>query len=259
MPEHDIAIPDGILGPRRPPLRDRRRDALAAGRLHGVLARGEVVVVLVPRHPDSMLGELGATCVVGGRVREQHLAVGGEQLVADGCVGCGVANALVEEFEGAVGGVVEVVAAFAGDGGRGGGVADAERIVDAGVVDGEGVRFFDEEGVGVAVEGGVDAQAEEVLVVWRQNARSDFSTIWQILGVFETSGRCGENACGADFVVDGGVLAEVEGEDVLVVGNGDDGLENQDSGASYDGILRSEVGVFPQDAVVLLVAAHDVW
>jgi hypothetical protein len=38
--------------------------------------------------------------------------------------------------------------------------------VDVWVVDGEGDAFFDYERVGVAVDCGVYAQAEEVLMVW---------------------------------------------------------------------------------------------
>jgi hypothetical protein len=47
----------------------------------------------------------------------------------------------------------------------------------------------------------------------------------------------------------------MEGEDVLVVGDCDDGLQNEDAGSGYDGVLRAEIGVLPEDAVVLLVAA----
>jgi hypothetical protein len=53
-------------------------------------------------------------------------------------------------------------------------------------------------------------------------------------------------------------LGEVEGEDVLVVGDGDDGLQDEDAGAGYDGVLRAEVGVLPEDAVVLFVATDYV-
>jgi hypothetical protein len=47
----------------------------------------------------------------------------------------------------------------------------------------------------------------------------------------------------------------MEGEDVLVVGDCYDGLQNEDAGSGYDGVLRAEVGMLPQDAVVLFVAA----
>jgi hypothetical protein len=53
-------------------------------------------------------------------------------------------------------------------------------------------------------------------------------------------------------------LGEVEGEDILVVGDGDDGLQDENTGSGYDSVLRAEVRVLPQDAVVLLVAANYV-
>jgi hypothetical protein len=58
------------------------------------------------------------------------------------------------------------VATFVLDGGAGCRVTDAVVVVDVWVVDGEGDAFFDYERVGVAVDCGVYAQAEEVLMVW---------------------------------------------------------------------------------------------
>jgi hypothetical protein len=58
--------------------------------------------------------------------------------------------------------------------------------------------------------------------------------------------------------VDGGVLAEVEGEDAFVVTNNDDHLQYQDSGSCGHGVLSAEVGIFPQNPVVDFVAANDI-
>jgi hypothetical protein len=55
------------------------------------------------------------------------------------------------------------------------------------------------------------------------------------------------------------ILAEVESEDVLVITHGDNGLENKDTRSCYHSILCSEVCVLPQDAIVLFVAADNVW
>ena len=55
----------------------------------------------------------------------------------------------------------------------------------------------------------------------------------------------GEDSGCADFEGEGCVLGEVEGEDVLVVGDCDDRLQDEDAGAGYDGILRAEVRVLP--------------
>ena len=54
------------------------------------------------------------------------------------------------------------------------------------------------------------------------------------------------------------ILAEVEGEDILIVTHSDDGLEHKDTRSCYHRIMCSEVGVLPQDTIVLLVAAYDV-
>jgi hypothetical protein len=55
------------------------------------------------------------------------------------------------------------------------------------------------------------------------------------------------------------VLTEVEGEDVLVITHSDNGLEYKDSRSCYHRILCSEVGVLPQNTVILLVTAYNVW
>lgn len=53
-------------------------------------------------------------------------------------------------------------------------------------------------------------------------------------------------------------LVEFVVEDVLVVGKGDDELNNQLSSSGHDGTSGPPVGVLPADAVVLLVDADDV-
>ena len=58
------------------------------------------------------------------------------------------------------------MAAFVLDWRAGRRVADAVVVVDVWVVDGERDASFDHERVGVAVDCGVYAQAEEVLMVW---------------------------------------------------------------------------------------------
>lgn len=53
-------------------------------------------------------------------------------------------------------------------------------------------------------------------------------------------------------------MVEDEGEDVLVVRDGDDGLDDELAVAHDGGAAGAVVGVFPPDAVVLLVDADDV-
>jgi hypothetical protein len=79
------------------------------------------------------------------------LAVSGEQFESYGGESRRVEFGLVDYFERAVGGVVQVVAAFGLDGGAVCRVADAVIVVHVWVVDGEGHAFFDYERVGVAV------------------------------------------------------------------------------------------------------------
>lgn len=108
----------------------------------------------------------------------------------------------------------------------------------------------------MAVDGGIDSEGEEVLVVGGHDSRGDEGSVGN--GLVEVDRGCGEDARGADFVVDGGVLGELEGEDVLVVADGDYGLKDEDPGSGYDGVAGAVVGVFPEDPVVYLVAADHV-
>lgn len=71
-------------------------------------------------------------------------------------------------------------------------------------------------------------------------------------------GLGGENAGGADFVGHLTGLVEDEGEDVLVVGDGDDGLDYKLAIANDSGAAGAIVGVLPPDTVVLLMNADDV-
>lgn len=144
---------------------DPRRNPLPAQRLHGVGARGEKLVVVIPRDPDGMGGELGAFGVVGRRVREQHLAVEGRELESDGPVGDGVQDGFVDDFERPVDRVVEVEAGFVRDDLGRRRVADSERVVDFGVLERHWVGFFYQQRILVAGDCRVDAQGEDVLVV----------------------------------------------------------------------------------------------
>ena len=52
---------------------------------------------------------------------------------------------------------------------------------------------------------------------------------------------------------------ELEGENVFVVSNGDDGLEDKNAGSCYSSVAGAVVGMFPEDAVVDFVAADYAW
>jgi hypothetical protein len=51
---------------------------------------------------------------------------------------------------------------------------------------------------------------------------------------------------------------ELGGEDVFVVSNGDDGLEDKNTGSCYSSVAGVVVGMFPEDAAVDFVAADYV-
>jgi pantothenate kinase-related protein Tda10 len=53
-------------------------------------------------------------------------------------------------------------------------------------------------------------------------------------------------------------LVKVPGKDVVVVANGDDGLEDEQSLTGDSGTTGWSVGVLPQDPIVLFVTADDV-
>ncbi len=116
--------------------------------------------------------------------------------------------------------------------------------------------FFDDERIFVAVDGWVDAEGEKVLMIGCHDAGCDDGAVGD--RVADVDRVRGEDSCCTDFVVDGGVLAEVEDEDVFVVAYCDDCLEDQDSGSCHYGVAGTEVGMFPEDAVVDFVAAYDV-
>jgi hypothetical protein len=50
----------------------------------------------------------------------------------------------------------------------------------------------------------------------------------------------------------------MESENVLVITDGDDGLEHKNARPGYNSVLCAEVSVFPQDAVILFVTADNI-
>lgn len=158
------------------------------------------------------------------------------------------------DLEGSVFGEVEVVAAGVGDLGLGYGVAVSVWVE---VAAGHGVGFVVDEAVGVAaVDEGVDAEGEDVLVVGSEDAWMDDCSEVDLNTLVDGLGA--EDSCGADFVVHFSGLVEHEGHDVLVVCDCDDGLEDEFAVADDGGATGAVVCVLPSDASVLLVDANDV-
>ena len=118
-------------------------------------------------------------------------------------------------------GGIEVEAGGGGDGGFADGVAHGVRVEVFG--GGKGFDGAGDEGVFVAVDCGVDAEREDVLMVDCEDAGVDDGAPGH--GGVCVDGLGGDDAGGADFVGEFAGLGENEGEDVFVVGDGDDGLE----------------------------------
>lgn len=144
--------------------------ARAATRLVRVLAAGVQLVVAVLDGIDVAVGELGALVVEAVGVGEDLLEGWGVDFVGDWLAVDGVAHAGVLDLEGAVRVRVEIVAAGGLDEGFGSEVAGAVRV-EVGAW--HGVGFVVDEAVGWAVEHGVYAQGEDVLVVGCEDAGVD--------------------------------------------------------------------------------------
>lgn len=252
VPEHNILVADALA-----PTRDERVEPVhAARRLHRVHARRVQLLVVVPRDPDGVGAELGPRRVQRPRVREDHLRVVRHQLVSHRAVGDGVDRVLVDDLEHPGLGDVRVQPGLFLDDGLARHVADAGGVDLVGVVERHGVGLLDQERVLLPVDRRIDAQAEEVLVVRREHPGGDDGAVGDRAS--NVDGVRAEDARGAHLVRDLGGLVEVKGEDVLIVVDGDDGLEDQNPGPSDDGIVGAEVGVLPEDTIVLLMAAHGV-
>ena len=182
----------------------------------------------------------------------------GDEFVGDGVFGVGVEDVGVGDVPGAAGVVVADAGCLGFEGGLSGheGVAVAVLAAADGGVAGYGIDF--EDGVGVPVDGRVEAQAEEVLVVVRVDARVDFCAV----GRGALAGReCvgGEDAGEFDFKLDDAVLVHDPVDAVFVVAGGEDLTDDQLAGAGCRGGLVAEVGVFEEDAVVFFVDADCVF
>lgn len=97
-----------------------------------------------------------------------------------------------------------------------------------------------------------------MLMVRSHDSGCNDRAVRELVFLSKVVGHGRQDACGADLVEDRGVLGKVEGKDVFVVANRDDGLEYEDTGSGNHRVSGTEVGVFPEDTVVLLMAADNV-
>lgn len=111
--------------------------------------------------------------------------------------------------------------------------------------------------VGVAVDGGVDAKGEDVLVVRCEHARVDDGSPWYFDAIID--GLSADDAGGSNLVRYLAGLVEYESHDVFVVGNSDDRLHNEFSTSHYPCYACTVVRMLPADAGVLLMDADDIF
>ena len=242
QPQHDILVDDLVLAVRPRP------HTSPAARLVRVFAAGVQLAVAVPGHVEIVVGELGALVVEGVGVSDHFLEAGEMDLVADRFAVDGVAGGVVENLEGAGRVEIGIQAGGVRDGGLLDGIANP-----VGVELGEGhwVNFVVNETVGVPIDGRVDTEGEDVLMVDGEDARVDDGAPWYFNTFVDGLGT--DDPGGSDLVGQLTGLVEHEGHDVFVVSNGYDGLDDQFPTANDGCSAGSVVGVLPTDAGVLLM------
>ena len=114
-----------------------------------------------------------------------------------------------------------------------------------------------DEAVGVPVDGRVEAEGEDVLVVHGEDARVDDGAPRDVDAFVDGLGA--DDARGADLVGQLAGLVEHEGHDVFVVGDRDDGLDDEFPAANDGCPAGAIIGVLPADAGVLLMDADYVF
>jgi len=103
----------------------------------------------------------------------------------------------------------------------------------------------------VAVDGRVNTEREEVLMVWSHHTWSHNSTVRD--GISDVNRAGGQDPCRTDFVADCTSLIEVERKYIFVVAYRNDCLQNKKSSTGNNCVASSVVGMFPEDAIVYLM------
>ena len=124
-------------------------------------------------------------------------------------------------------------------------------------VDGDAMGTLPHDGIALPVNGRVNTDGKDVLVVLGEGAGRDYIAVGAGLAGVDVDD--GDDAGGARLEGDGAGEVELVGEDVLVVGEGDDELHDELAAAGGDGAAGAPARVLPADAGVLLVEADDVF
>lgn len=208
-PHHNVFIPDIVL-----PCHGVRYAADFLAGLHRVATCSVELIVPVLGHPDVVVGESRALRLDRGRVGEEELRRWGREFEADWFTRDGVRLVFVDDLEHAVGlglcvGEARTLKRCTAD----------FVVVSAWVclwVHRDGKRVFLDNSVAVAVDGRVDADGEDVLMVLSQHTWADDVAVVGLFAWVDVDD--GDDACGAGLNVDATGLVELVGEDVFVVG-----------------------------------------
>ncbi|KAI6749792.1 hypothetical protein HG531_007057 [Fusarium graminearum] len=111
--------------------------------------------------------------------------------------------------------------------------------------------LFLDDSVLCAINRRIYSDTEDVLMVLRKCARAN--DVAPVAGLARVNVDNGDNSCCAGFYDNTRCLVELVVEDVLVVGEGDDELDNQLASAGNNGSASAPIGVLPADTVVLLM------
>ena len=208
---------------------------------------------------DGVAGKASSLPDEGARLGEEPGNLSAHELVAGRLLAVGVNLACVAHIPRPHGGAVVVGLGLARGGELGAlavkGVAVLVLGAADGLVGGEGVDH--EGGVVGPINVGVYTQAKEVLMIVGIDARVDLCA--PAVGVLALSNGVGVEDTGElNLGLDGAVLVEDPLDGVLVVGGGEDLLDDELAGAGDNGGVVAEVGVLEEQAVVLLVDANGV-
>lgn len=263
--DHQILVHNLLLPVRPAP------HASPSSALVRVLSSGIQLTIAILHSIDALVCKFCTLVIEAVVIREHLLKRRCVDLVRNGLVVDGIAHSGVLDLEDSVRSIVDVVAAGLSDEGLFAVVAGSVRVE---VAAGHGVRFVVDKSVLVAVDHGIDAEGEDVLMVSGEDAWVDNRTPWDFEAFVDGLGR--ENTSGTDFVSQLTGLVEHESHNVLVVGNwrrksaiethassairltSDDALHDQ-LAVSYNSCTASAiVGVLPANPSVLFVNADNV-
>lgn len=207
-PHHDVLIPHIVLSCHR-----IRYTADFLPGLHRVASCGVELVVAVLGHPDVVVRESRALRLDRSWVCEEELGCWGCEFEADRLARDGVCLVLVDDLEDTVGLWFCVGEARSRKWRAADFVEVAARVCLW--VHGDGKGVFLDDGVAVAVDGRVDADGEDVLVVLGQNTWADDVAVVGLFAWVDVDD--GDDACCASLDVNVTGLIELVGEDVFVI------------------------------------------